>query len=249
MTAPVYDCPPARVLVADPPWLFGDRTPHKGAEDHYACLPLPQIIQFPLPPIADNAVLFLWRVGAGNDEGSLGEGAYAVARAWGFTPRSEMVWRKTRLCKNCGGNGWTPIAHAEPAYAEVRVWCETCHGRGYKVAIGMGRYVRGAHEVCLIATRGKRPPVDKSVRSVFDAPRQEHSRKPDRFYDIVEKLYPEGPHVELFARRGREGWHCYGDQITMEMPESAAPLLPMLPSLLTLPTLPGLPSLPPLDIK
>lgn len=217
-TAIYTGCPPARVLAVDPPWSFDDATPHKGAEDHYSTLTVDEIKAFPLPPIADNAILFLWRVGGGSNKGSLGEDAYAVARAWGFTPKSELTWIKTLLCKACGAKGWAPIKHPSEAIrdacSELQVWCDACHGRGYKIAIGMGRYVRGSHEICLIATRGKGMiPEDKSVRSVFFAPRREHSSKPDRFYEIVRKLYPDGPYVELFARRRREGWYQYGDEL------------------------------------
>lgn len=38
-----------------------------------------------------------------------------------------------------------------------------------------------------------------------------HSAKPDEFYAMLERLYP-GPHVELFGRRSRAGWHVIGDQ-------------------------------------
>lgn len=216
-------CPPARILVADPPWAFGDATPHKGAEDHYKVLSIDQICAFPLPPIANDAVLFMWRVGGGNEkDGSLGEQAYQVMRAWGFTPKSELAWIKTGECKVCQGRGYgapkgLPEAMQE-AFAELRVWCEECHGRGYKVKTGMGRYVRGSHEVCYIGTRGKPQfPEDKSIRSVFFAYRNDHSAKPERFYQMVEKLYPTGPYVELFARRRRKGWHCYGDELPTDI--------------------------------
>jgi len=213
------DCPPARILVADPPWQFGDSTPHKGADDHYKTMRIDEIKAFPLPPLADDAVLLMWRVGGGSEkDGSLGEQAYAVMRAWGFTPKSEMCWQKINPCKVCGGNGHVPLPHPPPgmeeALSEIRVWCDNCKGRGYKNSLGMGRYVRGAHEICLIGTRGKPQfPDDKGVHSVFRAPRGAHSAKPDLFYDIVEQLYETGPYVELFARRRREGWHCFGDEL------------------------------------
>jgi N6-adenosine-specific RNA methylase IME4 len=46
------------------------------------------IVAFPLPPLADDALLFLWRVS------SMVEEAYQVTRAWGFVPKSEIVWEK-----------------------------------------------------------------------------------------------------------------------------------------------------------
>lgn len=212
------DCPPARVLVADPPWQFGDNTPHKGADDHYKTMPIEEIKAFPLPPLADDAVIFMWRVGGGNEaDGSLGEQAYSVMRAWGFTPKSELCWQKTLTCKTCDGQGYATdfIGDADKARGKpIKIWCEECSGRGYKNALGMGRYVRGCHEICLIGTRGKAQfPDDKGVRSIIQAPRGPHSAKPDRFYERVERLYQTGPYVELFARRRREGWHCFGDEL------------------------------------
>lgn len=169
---------PAHVLVADPPWSFGDKLPGngRGAEKHYVVLNQAGIEAFPLPPIADDALLFLWRVSSQPEE------ATRVARAWGFTPKSEMVWLK----KTPGG----------------------------KVHFGMGRYVRLSHEVCMIATRGKglRLIRDRAVRSVFEAPTGRHSEKPEAFFDLVERLAP-GPYVELFARRERAGWSCFGNEL------------------------------------
>jgi N6-adenosine-specific RNA methylase IME4 len=212
------DCPPARILVADPPWQFGDNTPHKGATDHYKTMSIEELCAFPLPPLADDAILFMWRVAGGSaKDGSLGEQAYQVMRAWGFTPKSEMAWMKTRECKTCDGKGhatsFGTLAGATKA-EQLKLWCEDCHGRGYKLALGMGRYVRGTHEVCLIGTRGKPIfPELKNVASSFNSHRLSHSEKPLRFFEKVAQLYPIGPHVELFARRHREGWHCFGDQL------------------------------------
>jgi N6-adenosine-specific RNA methylase IME4 len=92
----------ARVIVADPAWSFSDRLPGKGrgAEKHYRCMSLDDIKSFELPPIWSNSVLFLWRVAAMQQE------ALDVAKAWGFTPKSELVWQKlTRTGKQHFGMG------------------------------------------------------------------------------------------------------------------------------------------------
>lgn len=168
---------PARVLLADPPWLFGDKLPGKGrgAVKHYPCLDEAALCRFPLPPLADNCMLLLWRVAAMQSE------ALEVMAAWGFELKSEIVW-----CKR------------------------TVRGKEH---FGMGRYVRASHEVCLLGVRGKVAVADRSVRSVFSAMAQEHSRKPDEIYAIAERLIPGGPYVELFARRARAGWTCLGNEV------------------------------------
>jgi N6-adenosine-specific RNA methylase IME4 len=165
-----------RVLVADAPWRFSDRLPGKtrGAESQYACLSVDDIKRFPLPELAQDALLFFWRVSAMQQE------ALDVIAAWGFELKSELVWIKTT----------------------------TSGGR----AFGMGRYVRHCHETCLIARRGSGKVRSRSVRSVFDAPIGRHSEKPERFYELVEEL-ADGPYVEMFARRRRDGWTCLGNEL------------------------------------
>jgi N6-adenosine-specific RNA methylase IME4 len=83
---------------------------------------------------------------------------------------------------------------------------------------GMGRTVRAEHEICLIAKRGRPAVRSHSVRSTFDAICEGHSQKPDVFYRIVEQLC-DGPFVELFARRQRPGWTCFGDELDIRLVE------------------------------
>ena len=175
-----------RVLIADCPWPFKDNLPGKkrGASAHYETMSVNEMVRMPLPPLHRDCVLFFWRVS------SMVEEAYQVVRAWGFTPKSEVVWEKT-------------------------------DASGEKIAMGMGHIVRGAHETCIVATRGARiETASKSERTVFRAPRGEHSEKPEEFYRIVERLYPlelwPEAHVELFARKRRRGWVAYGTGLPME---------------------------------
>ena len=81
---------PTAVLVADPPWSFNDKLPgpRRGAVKHYDVLDLNGIKSFPLPELAPDCYLFLWRVAAMVEE------AYEVVRSWRFVPKAEIVWRK-----------------------------------------------------------------------------------------------------------------------------------------------------------
>lgn len=167
---------PNRVLVADPPWAFNDKLPGpgRGAEKHYRVLTLADIMGFPLPPLADDAYLFLWRVSSQVEE------AYRVCGAWGFTAKSEIVWLK----RTKTGKRW----------------------------FGMGHHVRAEHESCIVAVRGRPKPLVRNVRSTFEAEAGRHSAKPEAFFDLIETLC-QGPYAELFARRHRPGWTCYGDEL------------------------------------
>jgi N6-adenosine-specific RNA methylase IME4 len=52
--------------------------------------------------------------------------------------------------------------------------------------------------------------------SVIDAPRREHSRKPDEAYELIERMYPELPKIELFARQAGPGWAAWGNEVRAE---------------------------------
>jgi N6-adenosine-specific RNA methylase IME4 len=170
---------PYRVIVADPPWPFHDKLPGptRGAAKNYPVMPVADIEAFPLPPIADDALLFLWRVAAITEE------AYRVVRAWGFVPKSEIVWVK----RTASGKRWFGMGRI------VRMEHEVClvAKRGRPEIIT--KNIRSTFQA--LANRGN------------------HSEKPETFYrDIVERLSP-GPYVELFARRERPGWTCLGNEI------------------------------------
>jgi len=84
-----------------------------------------------------------------------------------------------------------------------------------KNKIGTGFYVRGKHELLLIGRKGDIPLPMESTRpeSVIQENVQEHSKKPDVAYDIIESMYPNRKYLELFARQTREGWISWGDEI------------------------------------
>jgi N6-adenosine-specific RNA methylase IME4 len=112
--------------------------------------------------------------------------AREIFAAWGFEFRTGSVWVKTE-------------------------------GEG-KHDIGEGHYFRQEHEHLLLGIRGDvpAPPTDRRPPSVFYAPRREHSRKPDEAYEIIERMYPELPKIELFARHKRDGWERWGKEAPAE---------------------------------
>jgi N6-adenosine-specific RNA methylase IME4 len=38
-------------------------------------------------------------------------------------------------------------------------------------------------------------------------------RKPDEAYELIERMYPTLPKIELFARQNRPGWVAWGNEI------------------------------------
>lgn len=90
-----------------------------------------------------------------------------------------------------------------------------------KHGIGMGYTLRSATEHLIVARRGKPAVKDRGVPTWFEAPRLRHSQKPEKAQDIIERVC-DGPYLELFARRKRDGWASWGNEIVndLEMPNA-----------------------------
>jgi len=78
--------------------------------------------------------------------------------------------------------------------------------------MGLGQYFRGASEQILFGVRGETELTDGTHPTVLEAPRTEHSAKPASAYAVIEKASP-AEYLDLFARREREGWTCWGDEV------------------------------------
>lgn len=88
---------------------------------------------------------------------------------------------------------------------------------------GLGYYTRANSEPCLLAVRGRMAVAKKDVQALIVSPIQEHSRKPDDQYRKIERLYPTGPYLELFARRKRPGWDVWGNEVESDVVIDTAP--------------------------
>jgi N6-adenosine-specific RNA methylase IME4 len=84
-----------------------------------------------------------------------------------------------------------------------------------KPHVGTGYWFRNGHELLLVGTRGSVPAPAPGTQfdSVINAPTAEHSEKPDRFYEIIETYFPNLPKIELNARKVREGWDAWGNEV------------------------------------
>lgn len=112
---------------------------------------------------------------------------------------------------------WATNPKLAEAMDVIRAWGFTYRTNmvWVKDKIGMGYYARQQHELLLVAVKGApgAPMPEDRQSSVIEAPRTEHSRKPDEFYTLIERLYPLSKKVELFARAPREGWAAWGNQL------------------------------------
>ena len=77
---------------------------------------------------------------------------------------------------------------------------------------GIGRWVMGNAELCLLATKGSPKRIVKNIPQICESIRREHSRKPDEVKERIVMLMGDKPRIELFARESTEGWDCWGNQ-------------------------------------
>jgi N6-adenosine-specific RNA methylase IME4 len=111
---------------------------------------------------------------------------------------------------------WAPSSKLAEAMEVLSAWgfsYRTC-AVWDKEVIGPGYFFRQQHELLLLAARGSPPapaPSDR-VASVIRSRRRAHSEKPPLVYEIIERMYPALPKLELFARGQREGWSAWGNQ-------------------------------------
>jgi N6-adenosine-specific RNA methylase IME4 len=122
--------------------------------------------------------------------------------------------------KDCALFMWVVDSHIPDAIELGRAWGFEMKTRAFtwrkitrggQARIGMGYWTRKQTELCFLFTRGKVKRKDKGVREIIDAPRREHSRKPDEQYERIERLV-DGPYLELFARQAWPNWRAWGDQ-------------------------------------
>jgi N6-adenosine-specific RNA methylase IME4 len=111
---------------------------------------------------------------------------------------------------------WTTNAFMRQAYEVLDAWGfhEKTILTWVKHRPGIGNWLRGQTEHCILAIKG-RPVVQLTNQgTVLVAPVREHSRKPDEFYELVEGLCPARVRLDMFARESRPGWTSAGAEAT-----------------------------------
>ena len=87
---------------------------------------------------------------------------------------------------------------------------------GTKTHLGVGHWLRNSTEHCALAVRGNVKAFSgltlTNESTILHSPRREHSRKPESFYQLVDKLCPDITKLEMVARESRDGWDCWGDE-------------------------------------
>lgn len=96
-------------------------------------------------------------------------------------------------------------------FVQTLIWGKRTARNGVHRVAG-GNFFRHVHETVLFGVRGQAPAAQHDLLSRFDAVNEGHSTKPPAIHVIAEQMSP-GPRLEMFARRHRVGWRCWGDQL------------------------------------
>ncbi len=174
-----------KTILADPPWRFQNRT-GKMAPEHK------RLNRYPTLLLDEIKEIPVHLVASKNSHlylwvpNALLKEGLEVMEAWGFKYKSNLIWHKIR--KDGGPDGR-----------------------------GVGFYFRNTTEIILFGTRGSMRTLQPGRRQVniIRTQKQEHSRKPDELYNIIESCSP-GPYLEIFARGKRKKWDVFGNQANDE---------------------------------
>jgi N6-adenosine-specific RNA methylase IME4 len=179
-------------ILVDPPWRFSNST-GKVSPEHK------RLHRYRTMSLAEIAALPVGSLALPKSHlylwvpnALLAEGLH-VLKAWDFTYKTNLVWYKTR--RDGGPDGR-----------------------------GVGFYFRNVTELLLLGVKGGLRTLAPGRRQVNLLPvrKREHSRKPEAFYDLIERCSP-GPRLELFARYQRDGWTQWGDELDESSAHSLLP--------------------------
>jgi N6-adenosine-specific RNA methylase IME4 len=171
------------VIIADPPWDYEQSHIEGAAAREYSTMSLEELSILPIPKLAAENSILLLWA----TWPKLNEACLPLMKEWGFDYVTGFPWVKI-----------TSIAPTLWGKMEI------------KVPYGVGFWARGCTEMVLIGRRGKVSPPQNGFVGIL-SPNLYHSRKPEHLYEYAEAL--PGPYLELFARRKREGWDTWGNEV------------------------------------
>jgi N6-adenosine-specific RNA methylase IME4 len=205
-------------IYADPPWKRNQGITNRSYENHYPTMSWAEICAMPVADrLLPDAWLFLWiprahmfalhAIEIEVTDVKTGEIilasvemplAWAVAKSWGFD-----------------------------AYSTAFIWTKT--DDDHPLDQGGGVLVYDQDEVLLMFKRGRglpKPATDEKFKSNHRERKREHSRKPDHYRDVIQRMTGGVPVLELFARVDAEhplpaDWIGWGNQA--QAPVDVAP--------------------------
>lgn len=203
------------IIYVDIPRHFNVRSDDTGLgrspENHFPTLSFDENCALPVERLAaPDCILVYWSTAA-----SLVDDLDIMAE-WGFVALRPRTSSGKLVRKADGSLGDVPKDGGR--YCSMQVWD--------KMKMGLGYWFRDRHEFILIGVRGNvvAPAPGTQEQSLFSQEKGEHSAKPERVAEMIERLWPSTPKIELF-RRGppRKGWDAWGNQVLAPAPVEDEP--------------------------
>jgi len=177
------------IILADPPWQFSNKktggSMKSGAASKYLTTGIEGLKKIPVKDIvADDAILFMWWVGAMPQE------AIDLVHAWGFT------------IKNMNGFVWNKLTQKTKAF----------FGMGFYTRAGSESVIIATKGKFKPVSRSIRAVFNAESQIQFESKVMVHSKKPVQVRDLIVDLCGDLPRLEMFARECTPGWDCYGNE-------------------------------------
>lgn len=129
---------------------------------------------------------------------------------------------KKLALENCELYLWTTQKYLYDAIKIMKAWgfkyCTTITWCKKPMGKGQGGVYCPTTEFLIHGRIGKMPKVERMDSTWFLTKREHnaHSKKPELFQDMIEKVTNE-PRLEMFARRKREGWDVWGNEVESDI--------------------------------
>jgi N6-adenosine-specific RNA methylase IME4 len=119
---------------------------------------------------------------------------------------------------NCDLYLWTTGKYLPAAFDVLKAWgfkyCQTLTWCKKPKGTGQGGLYCPTTEYLILGRRGKMPKGKTRLDTTWWEVKRpmKHSKKPEFFQDMIEQM-SNGPRIELFARRARDGWDVWGNEV------------------------------------
>ncbi len=167
----------------------------------------------PLPPEEFSVILAdpPWRY-------SLNETTRQIENKYPTMSTKDICKLSVPTAKDCILFLWATTGKLPDAFEVMKSWGFEYKSSAIwnKMIIGMGYYFRGQHEFLLVGRKGDPgiPLSENRFSSIFEEKRTEHSKKPEIVYTMIEKMYPNGKYLEMFARKKHsDKWVSWGNEL------------------------------------
>lgn len=221
-----------RVILSDPPWRYGTPPPGvSGIEDHYPTMSIAELAALGdkvKKVSAENSVLFMWTTSPHLQL------SFQVISSWGFEYKTSLIWHKVKhnmgfyssvrheFLLICTRGSCTPERLIFEPNDDGDLTHDTFHPEPsvFPSASLKGKQFKLDDVSYAKEFEYREEPMEFSkigVDTVFEEKSTTHSKKPNYYYALIERLYPHGDKLEMFCREPQEGWTAWGNQSEKKM--------------------------------